>query len=178
MSVNSVMSRLRAKVDDDPALLATLELLADAGTDDPFAEVPPVARRLAREVNVMRHQQRRADLQSRSLTTREVVELVGSISDRKGVDRRRQRGTLLGVHGVARQVLHPDWQFDLTRGETHAGLPEVLVALAEVTSDPVHADALATADQPRSGGVSIAGLLAAGQVADAVAMARLAGDQS
>lgn len=178
MSLSNVLERLKDRVHDDPSLLPTLEYLAGAGVDDPFAEPPTEVRELARNLNARRQQERAETLRDRSLTTSEVVELVAAISDRKGVDRRRQRGTLLGIRGIARQVLHPSWQFDLRRRDTHDGLDEVLATLFEVTSDAIDADAIAIAPRPEFGGRSVADLLAAGDVKTAIAIARLAGDQS
>lgn len=178
MSVTSVMNRLRARAEDDPAFLETLEHLASFELADPFAEPPDATRRLARDLNQSRHEQRAAELRRRSLTTSEVVELVGSITDRKAVDRRRHRGALLGIRGIDRQTLHPRWQFDARRGNTHRGLDRVLQALREAAPDPMDADAIAIAPQPAAGGASIADLLADGNVESAVALARLAGDQS
>jgi hypothetical protein len=178
MSLSSVMDRLQARAASDPALLETLEYLATSEASDPFATPPPDARRLARDINRQRQADRAGELAERSLTTSEVVELVASISDRKGVDRRRQRGRLLGISGLGRQTLHPRWQFDTRRGDTHPGLAEVLDALDVVAGDAIDADAIATAPRDEVGGASIADLLAAGDVETAVALARLAGDQS
>ncbi len=178
MTVGTVLDRLRARAEHDPALLETLEYLASSEVGDPFDDPPTSARELARELNARRQQDRADDLRRRSLTTREVVDLVGSITDRKAVDRRRHRGTLLGIAGISRQTLHPRWQFDGRRGDTHPGLDEVLAALRDVVTDPMDVDALATAPQPAAGGVSIAELLADGDVDAAVSLARLAGDQS
>lgn len=178
MSVSTVMDRLRARAEDDPAFLDTLEHLASFELDDPF-DVPPAAtRRIARDLNQRRQHDRADQLRGRSLTTSEVVDLVGSITDRKAVDRRRHRGTLLGIRGIGRQTLHPRWQFDARRRDTHRGLDRVLEALREVAPDPMDADAIAIAPQPAADGASIADLLADGEVESAVALARLAGDQS
>ncbi len=178
MSVTTVMDRLRARAEDDPAFLDTLEHLASFELADPFDVPPDETRRLARDLNQRRHEERAAELRLRSLTTSEVVELVASITDRKGVDRRRHRGTLLGIRGIGRQTLHPRWQFDTRRGNTHRGLDHVLQALRETAPDPMDADAIAIAPQPAADGASIADLLADGDVESAVALARLAGDQS
>jgi hypothetical protein len=178
MSVATVMDRLRARAEDDPAFLDTLEYLASSEVADPF-EVPPASvRRLARDLNQRRQEDRAAELRRRSLATSEVVDLVTSITDRKAVDRRRHRGTLLGISGIGRQTIHPRWQFDARRGDTYRGLADVLEALREVAPDPLDADAIATAPQPAVDGASIAALLADGDVETAVALARLAGDQS
>ncbi len=178
MTLSGVMERLRDRIQEDPSLLRTLEYLAVPDSDDPFAEPPAQVRQLARDLNARRQQERAATLRDRSLTTSEVVALVASISDRKGVDRRRQRGTLLGIRGISRQVLHPSWQFDQRRQDTHDGLDEVLAALFEVASDPIDADAIAMAPRPEVDDRSVADLLAEGDVTTAVAVARLAGDQS
>lgn len=178
MSLASTMDRLRARAEDDPALLETLEYLASSEVADPFDVPPDGARQLAREINQQRQRDRAAQLRQRSLTTSEVVAQVASITDRKGVDRRRKRGTLLGISGLGRQTIHPRWQFDPRRGDTHDRLGEVLDALLEVARDPIEADAIATAPQPSAGDASIADLLASGEVEEAVALARLAGDQS
>lgn len=178
MSLAIVMDRLRARAEDDPALLGTLEYLADTEVTDPFATPPDDVRRLARDLNAKRQQDRATQLRDRSLTTSEVVELIASISDRKGVDRRRKRGTLLGIGGVTRQTLHPSWQFDRRGRDTHEGIAEVLTALFEVASDAMDADAIAMAPRAEVGGSSVADLLAAGDVETAVTLARLAGDQS
>ena len=103
--------------------------------------------------------------------------MVESISDRKGVDRRRQRGRLLGIKD-ANVVRHPMWQFDRDLGETRPGLDRVLAALGEVTADPVAADALMTAPRSDLGGGTLAGLLAGGDVAMVVRLIHMAGDQS
>lgn len=178
MSLSTVMDRLRARAEDDPAFLDTLEHLASLEFADPFEVPPDATRQLARELNQRRNEQRRTQLRLRSLTTSEVVELVGSITDRKAVDRRRHRGSLLGIRGIDRQTVHPRWQFDARRGDTHRGLDRVLAVLREVAPDPMDADAIATAPQPAADGASIADLLADGNVESAVALARLAGDQS
>lgn len=178
MSLTTVIDRLRERAEGDPALLGTLEYLADTEVNDPFATPPDDVRRLARELNARRQQDRVTQLRDRSLTTSEVVELIASISDRKGVDRRRKRGALLGIGGVTRQTVHPSWQFDRRRRETHEGLAEVLAALFEVAGDEMDADAIATAPRPEVGGRSVSDLLAAGEVKTAVTLAGLAGDQS
>jgi hypothetical protein len=133
--------------------------------------------RLARTINRQRQADRLAELRQRSLTTGQVVELVASISDRKGVDRRRARGALLGIR-AGNQMLHPEWQFDRRRQDTLPGLPLVLAALSEVAADGIDADAIATTPRVDAGGSTVADLLAAGRTEDAVALVQLAGDQS
>jgi hypothetical protein len=106
-----------------------------------------------------------------------VVKLVGSIGDRKGVDRRRRRGQLLGWRAGGR-TLHPDWQFDPRRGDTRPGLPMVLEALSEVAPDPQAADALMRAPREDLDGRALADLLAAGQIETVLRLVRAARDQS
>ena len=144
---------------------------------NPFATTAEDVAELARTLNEQRQGARLSQLRARSLTTGQVVELVMSISDRKGVDRRRARGTLLGIP-IGNQRLHPSWQFDHRRGDTLDGLRRVLAVLSEVASDGLDADAIATTPRPEADGASVADLLAEGHIDAAVALAQLAGDQS
>jgi hypothetical protein len=178
MSLTTVLDRLRERAESDPSLVETLQHLADADPGaDPFATPAEDVAELARTINRQRQTDRLADLRARSLTTGQVVELVTSISDRRGVDRRRARGALLGIR-AGNQMLHPAWQFDPRRGDTFTGLHRVLAALSDVAADPIDADALATTPRADAGGDSVADLLADGHVEAAVALALLAGDQS
>lgn len=173
------LETLRARAQDDEALAETLALLADDpfDTGDPFARPSEGLLAAARQVSDRRAAATHGELRGRSLTTRQVSELIVDLSGRGAVAARRARKRLLGITD-GRDTLHPSWQFSFDRRETHDGLTEVLAALGEHTSDPASVDALATTPQPDAGGRSIADLLAAGQVADAVAAARAAGDQS
>jgi hypothetical protein len=178
VSLTAVLDRLRARAEADPALMETLQHLADADPlADPFAVPVDDVRQLARAVNRQRQADRLAQLRARSLTTRQVVQALASVSDRKGVDRRRARGSLLGIR-IGNEMLHPDWQFDRRRGDTREGLDRVLAALREVAADPLDADAVATAARHEAAGASVADLLADGDVEGAVALVWLAGDQS
>ncbi|MGH3442933.1 MAG: hypothetical protein ACRDUY_13015 [Nitriliruptorales bacterium] len=177
MSLNTVMEQLRARAESDPAFADTLHHLVESDLGDPFAVAPDDLREFAHQVNRGRQAERIEELRARSLTTSEVVGLLASVSDRKGVDRRRHRGTLLGIRDGNR-TLHPDWQFDRRRRETHEGLAEVLEALQEVAGDDLDADAIAVVPRAEAGGASVADLLADGDVASAVGLVHLAGDQS
>ena len=178
MTLTTVLDRLRERAESDPSLVETLEHLADAEpVEDPFSAPADDVARLARTINRQRQADRLAALRERSLTTGQVVELVASISDRKGVDRRRARGALLGIR-AGNQMLHPEWQFDRRRQDTLPGLPLVLAALSEVAADGIDADAIATTPRVDAGGSTVADLLAAGRTEDAVALVQLAGDQS
>ena len=138
------------------------------GCEHPRAVAPAWTWKDLRTINRQRQADRLAELRERSLTTGQVVELVASISDRKGVDRRRARGALLGIR-TGNQMLHPAWQFDHRRQDTLPGLPLVLAALSEVAADGLDADAIATTPRADVDGACVAQLLAAG---DPVAAAR------
>ena len=177
MTLAAALDRLRERAKSDPSLVETLEHLADADpVEDPFATPADDVAKLARTINRQRQADRLAELRARSLTTGQVVELLASISDRKGVDRRRARGALLGIR-ASNQMLHPTWQFDLRRGDTLPGLSLVLTALSEVAADGLDADAIATSPRVDADGSSVADLLAAGRIEAAVALVHLAGDQ-
>lgn len=178
MTLTAALDRLRERAESDPSLVETLEHLANADpVEDPFATPADDVAKLARTVNRQRQADRLSELRARSLTTGQVVELLASVSDRKGVDRRRARGSLLGIR-VGNQMLHPAWQFDLRRGDTLPGLSDVLVAFSEVAADGLDADAIATTPRADANGASVADLLAAGRIEAAVTFVHLAGDQS
>jgi hypothetical protein len=178
MTLTAALDRLRERAESDPSLVETLEHLADADpVEDPFATPANDVAKLARTINRKRQADRLAELRARSVTTGQVVELVASISDRKGVDRRRARGALLGIR-AGNQMLHPAWQFDLRSGDTIPGLSPVLAALSEVAADGLDADAIATTPRAEANGASVADLLAAGRIEAAVTLVHLAGDQS
>jgi hypothetical protein len=178
VTLTAVLDRLRERAESDPSLVETLEYLAATDpVEDPFAAPADDVIELARTINRRRQTDRLTELRARSLTTGQVVELVASISDRKGVDRRRARGALLGIR-AGNRMLHPAWQFDLRRRDTLLGLPLVLRALSEVAADGLEADAIATTPRADADGASVGDLLAAGRIEAAVALVRLAGDQS
>lgn len=170
---------LEARTEVDPALAEAVVFLAGdpGGPEDPFAAAPGGALEAARRVDEERLSRRRRAAADDALDTAQVVALVRSISDRKGVDRRRRRGQLLGWRSGSRS-LHPAWQFDARRGETRPGLPAVVAALAAVAPDPEAADALMRARREDLGGASLAELFAAGHVDDVVRLLRAAGEQS
>lgn len=175
MTVAKALQVLGERAATDPDLAEAIVLLA-AGPDepaDPFGAGDASALRVARSIN----EGRRRQVAGGGLSTAEVVERIGSVSDRKGVDRRRRRGRLLGWRAGAGTV-HPAWQFDSRRADTRAGLVEVLGALAEVTSDPRRADALMTASRLDLGGGSLADLFVAGRTQTVVHLIRMAQDQS
>jgi len=170
---------LHNRASHDASVAETVVWLAEdlAGPDDPFAEPPPGLLATARRVNERRQRRRLEDLQDRALDTAQVVHLVTSINDRKGVDRRRRRGRLLGWR-VGRQTLHPEWQFDRRLGDTRPGLERVLTALREVAPDPLAADALMTVPRQDLDGGTLADLFAAGRIETVVRLIVACGDQS
>jgi hypothetical protein len=167
----------RATVDPDLAEAVVYMAEEVAGPDNPFADVPSGALQEAGLVNERRLRARRSAASSACLDTAEVVALLRSVNDRKGVDRRRQRGQLLGWRAGAR-VLHPGWQFDRRRGETKPGLPRVLAALRGVTADAEAADQLMTTPRDDLGGASLADLLASGHVETVVRLISASSEQS
>ncbi len=170
---------LEERTGDDPVLAEAVVFLAEEveGPGDPFGAVSAGARRAAGLVNERRLAERRKAAIASALDTAQVVALVGSISNRKGIDRRRQRGQLLGWHSGAR-MLHPDWQFDARRGETRPGLASVIAALRQVGIDAESADALMRAPRDDLGGRSLASLFASGQVDTVVRLIHSSAEQS
>ena len=178
-SVAEALRLLEERAREDTAVAETLLFLADCvdGPTDPFSVPGREVLNAARVVNERRQRERREALAAQALDTAEVVALIGSINDRKGVDRRRRRGLLLGWRSGAR-TLHPAWQFDPRRGDTRLGLPRVLAALAEVTPDPHAADALMSTPREDLEGRTLSDVFAAGQVETTIRLILAAGDQS
>ena len=170
---------LRKNAEKDAALAETIRLLAEDGDgpDEPFADPGPAVRSVARLVNERRQGENRAALLNRAIDTAGVIELIESIQDRKGVDRRRRRGTLMGWR-AGRRTLHPEWQFDRRRGDTRPGLERVLAAFREVALDPIGADALMATPRDDLDGGTLADLFARGQIETVVRLILAAGDQS
>lgn len=169
---------LEAQAVEDAALAEAVLFLADAtGPRDPFVDPGGGVRAAARSVNERRQRERRHAPSAEALDTAEVVALIDSIHDRRGVDRRRRRGQLLGWR-VGARTLHPRWQFDLRRAETRSGLSSVLTALKEVTVDEHEAAMLMVASREDLGGQSLADLFAAGHIGLVVRLVVAAGDQS
>lgn len=183
MSMTTVMiertlERLRHQAGEHAELAEALEFLADAtSAEDPFRPVEDGVASAVSAINRRRHRDHRQDLRHRSLTTAQVVALVESISDRKGVDRRRQRGRLLGVKD-GNVLRHPIWQLDRDLGESRPGLDRVLAALRQVAAVPEAADAVMTAPRSDLDSGSLAGLFAEGDVELVVRLILMAGDQS
>jgi hypothetical protein len=178
-SVSEAVRVLGERAVDDPGLAETLRYLADdvAGPEDPFAVPLGSVLASARRVNERRQAQRAEDRRVDALDTAAVVDVIASINDRRGVERRRKRGKLLGWQCGTR-TLHPAWQFDRSRGDTRAGLARVIAALDEVTANPQAADALMRAERDDLDGRSLADLFAAGRVNTVVRLALASTDQS
>lgn len=177
-TIDRTIERLRHQAGEDAELAEALEFLADAtSTDDPFGIVEDGVASAVSTINRRRRRDHTQDLRDRSLTTAQVVALVESISDRKGVDRRRQRGRLLGIKD-GNVVRHPSWQFDPELGDSRPGLDRVLAALGELVADPDAADALMTTPRSDLGGGTLAALFADGDVELVLRLIGMAGDQS
>ena len=170
---------LRNRARHDDSVADTVVLLAEELTEpeSPFEDPLPGLLATARRVNERRQRRRLEDLRDRALDTGQVVQLVASINDRKGVDRRRQRGRLLGWR-AGRATLHPEWQFDRRLGDTRPGLDRLLAALRRVAPDPLAADALMTAPRQDLDGGTLAELFAAGRIDTVVRLVLASGDQS
>ncbi len=170
---------LEERSGQDAALAETVVFLAAEaeGPEGPFDRPAASVLEAAARVNARRQRERREEAVSGALPTAAVVELLGSVGDRKGVDRRRRRGQLLGWRAGGR-TLHPAWQFDPRRGDTRPGLSTVLEALSEVAPDPQAADALMRAPREDLDGRTLADLLAAGRIETVLRLVRAAQDQS
>jgi hypothetical protein len=178
-TVADAIKVLEERSRNDAALAETVLFLAEEGDgpDDPFTDPRPEVLGAGRVVNARRQRERREGLAGRALDTAEVVALISSIKDRKGVDRRRRRGRLLGWRSGAR-TMHPAWQFDPRRGDTRPELTRLLAALAEVAPDPQTADRLMSTPREDLDGRTLADLYAAGRVETAIRLVLAAGDQS
>lgn len=178
-SLAQTLRVLNERADGDDALAETLRFLAEdaAGLPQPFADPGPAVRDAARSVNQRRQRERAHALDAHTSDTSQVVDLLASISDRRGVDRRRRRGRLMGWR-VGRQTLHPDWQFDRRRRETRPGLEKILAALAEVAPDSLAAHALMTNPRADLDGRTLADLFAAGRTETVLRLIHASGDQS
>lgn len=170
---------LHHRASSDAALAETVRLLAeDTGSPtDPFADPGPAVRGVARRANLRRQSEHATRLHSHAIDTAGVIELILTIHDRKGVDRRRRRGRLLGWR-AGRRTLHPEWQFDRRLGDTRPGLHKVLAALREATADPLAADTLMTTPREDLDGGTLADLFAGGRIETVVRLILEAGDQS
>ena len=179
LSVAEAVRRLGERADEDAGLAETLRYLAedDAGPDDPFARQAESLLAAARTVSDRRRQARLQARQAAALDTGQVVNVLSSVHDRKGVDRRRRRGQLLGWRSGAR-TLHPAWQFDPSRGDTRQGLSGLIEALRAVTPDAQAADALMTAAREDLDGRSLADLFAEGHVETVKRLVLATADQS
>ncbi|MGH9091056.1 MAG: hypothetical protein ACRDZR_06720 [Acidimicrobiales bacterium] len=178
-SVAQALRLLEQRASADAELAEALLYLADevAGPEDPFARPSSGVLAAARRVTERRAADSAEARRTDALDTAAVVASIASVHDRRGVDRRRRRGQLLGwSHGSS--TLHPAWQFDRSRGDTWPGLPKVIGALAEVAPDARAADALMRAPREDLGGHSLADLLAVGQVETIVRLVQASTDQS
>ncbi len=177
-TVTAAIRALEKQSRADPDLAEAVVLLAQGTEDgDPFEAPPEATRRAAQLVNARRLRARRGVGDHLALETSEVVALLRSVNDRRGVDRRRSRGQLLGWKSGAR-TLHPKWQFDEAQGETWPGLPAVLEVLGDVAPDPHVADSTMRAPRKDLGGASLADLLARGRPETVVRLLQAGAEQS
>jgi len=178
-TVAQAVKVLEVRARHNPALAEAVAYLSEEaeGPEDPFTEVSTGVLLAAQLVNERRLRERRRAADASCLDTADVVAVLRSINDRKGVDRRRRRGQLLGWRAGTR-TLHPDWQFDRRRGETRQGLPVVLAALREATADPEAADQLMKEAREDLDGRSLAELFAAGRVETVVRLIQASAEQS
>jgi hypothetical protein len=177
-TVAQAIKALEQQTLEDPDLADAVVFLAQgADSNDPFGPAPEGALAAARRANARLLRTRRTTADQAALDTSEVVALLQSVNDRRGVDRRRQRGQLLAWKSGA-QTLHPKWQFDARRGEVWPGLPIVLKALAEVAPDPQAADELMRAPRVDLAGASLADLVAKGRPETAARLIRSGAEQA
>jgi hypothetical protein len=175
---------LEQRASGDAELAEALLYLADEvnGPEDHFARPASGVLAAARRVTERREAESPEARRTDALDTAAVVAAIAWLHDRRGVDRRRRRGQLLGW-SQGSSTLHPAWQFDRSRGDTWPGLTNVIAILAEATPDALAADALMRASRDdlawRSlAWRSLADLLAAGQVDTVVRLALASTDQS
>jgi hypothetical protein len=178
-TVAQAIKVLEEQTSDDPALAEAVVFMAEEaeGPTDPFDDVTPGVLGVARVVNRRRLDERQDEATRSALDTPEVVALLRSVNDRKGVDRRRSRGQLLAWK-VGGRAYHPAWQFDRRRGDTRPGLPALVGALAEVASDPHAMDALMRAPRDDLGGRTLADLFAAGRLDTVLRLVRASAEQA
>lgn len=178
-TLSQAISLLQARAVRNESLAEAVCFLAQesAGPADPFGGPGGAVVAAARSVNRTRQRERAGVARANAVDTAEAIELISSIHDRRGIDRRRSRGQLLGWK-EGRRTLHPAWQFDRRRGDTRAGLEQLLEALAAAAPDPLAADTLMTAARADLDGATLADLFAAGQVESVVRMVRQSADQS
>ena len=171
--------QLEDRASDDPELAEAVQYLAldTKGPVDPFAHPGVGVTTAARTVNERRQRKQALQQMQHCLETSEVVDMIDSINDRRGVDRRRHRGQLLGWR-AGRVTLHPAWQFDRRRGDTRAGLDRVIAELNEVTPDARAADLLMTTPRHDLDGGTLAELLARGRIETTLRLIAASGDQS
>jgi len=177
-TLTKAIEALHDRARGDRALAETIELLVgdDEGPEDPFAPANPSARSAALRVDRRRLARARRACDESTVDTATAVRLIPSIHDRKGIDRRRQRGQLLGWRS-GRRTLHPAWQFDPRRGDTRPGLERVLAALRQITPDPQAAHALMSAPREDLDGATLADLFARGSLETVERLILASGDQ-
>jgi hypothetical protein len=163
--LDAVARRLRESPDE---VLPTLRLLADPDALPERADDHVVA--VARRVNAHRLEEHLARFRQGALDTAEVRAALGGVT-RQAVASRVASGSLLSLE-IAGRSWFPSWQFG-PEGVL-PGLARVVQALAEDGRGALAADALARAPIAEERGASVADLLAAGRLDDAVHYVRTA----
>lgn len=160
-----VYEQVRAREREHPDFVG--EVLLALAEPDHIVEADEGHRRLAATLVDDRAARDLAEFQRHAFTTRQVVERVVGIADRRSVAARRRRGTLMGLT-VTGDTYHPDWQ--LVAGRARPRLREVLeVLLPAASRDPVLADAIMRAPRDELEGASLVELYAAGRTDEVIA---------
>lgn len=160
-----VYDRVREREREHPGFVG--EVLLALAEPDHVLDADEGHRRLAATLVDERAARDLAEFRRRALTTRQVVDRIVGIGDRRSVEARRRRGGLLGLT-VAGDAYHPDWQ--LAAGRTRPRLREVLaVLLPAAGGEPVVADVIMRAHRDELDGASLAELYAAGRTDEVLA---------
>lgn len=185
-SPHDVRAALAAKAQrlvlDDDAFAADVEHLVavrewhgSGGADDP----PDVPMSTLRSMNAALRARQLDDAVAAAASAQEVVGLLASVNDRRGVQSRAARGRLLSFKANdGRSAMYPRWQFDPVAKETIPDIERWIEACAtRFAGDVVAFDHFVRAEQARLGGQSIAGLLTSRRWDAAYAVAIAVRDQ-
>lgn len=159
----AVLAAVARRLQETPdQVLPTLQLIADPDALPERSDRH--VREVARQVNAHRLQEHLDRFRAGAMTTADVRDALGGVT-RQAVAARVASGSLLSLE-IAGRSWFPMWQF----GPDGAwpGLPRVVHALLDGGRGVLAADALARTPLDEEGGQSVADLLAAGRVDDAV----------
>lgn len=167
-----VYEQVREREREHPELVS--DVLLALAEPDHVVEAGTRHRRLAATLVDDRAARDLAEFQRQALTTRQIVERVAGVGDRRSVDARRRRGTLLGLT-IAGDAYHPDWQ--LVAGRTRPRLREVLAVLVPAAGgEPVLADVIMRTPRDELDGASLADLYAADRTDEMIVHLRQRGE--